>query len=168
MNMKEHILAALREIFEHWQALLAGMNKEQLSAPLLPDEWSPKDVMTHLWAWQQRSIARCEAVLLNREPEYPQWLAGVDPEGEGSPDQINAWIHQNYRNQSWSQVYLNWSQGFTRFLEIAGKISEKDLLDSDKYPWLQGYPLALSLISSYDHHQEHFEQLVAWLQEHRK
>jgi hypothetical protein len=36
MNMKEHILAALREQFQSWEQLLATMNDEQINRPLLP------------------------------------------------------------------------------------------------------------------------------------
>ena len=57
MDMKEHILAALREEFEGWQVLLAGLSEEQITAPRQGEDWSLKDDMMHLWAWQQRSIA---------------------------------------------------------------------------------------------------------------
>lgn len=168
MNMKGHILAALREEFDHWEELLAGLSEEQISTPLLPSNWSIKDVMAHLRAWQQRSIARFEAAQLDREPEFPKWSADIDPDSEGNTDQINAWIYETYRDQSWSQVHQNWRAGFSRFLDLAETISERDLLDTGRYPWLKGYPLAYILMASYDHHQEHLEKLQTWLQEHGK
>ena len=168
MNMKEHILTALREQFDRWEELLASISEEQINAPLLPSEWSIKDVIAHLRDWQQRSIARMEAALFNREPEFPVWLAGVDPELEANTDQVNAWIFENHRNQPWLKVYRDWSEGFLRFLESGEGISEKDLLDSSRYPWLKGYPLAYILLASYDHHQEHYEKLLLWLQEQKQ
>ena len=57
MNMKEHILAALREQFDRWEALLGGMAEERITAPQTTSEWSVKDVIAHLWAWQQRSLS---------------------------------------------------------------------------------------------------------------
>ena len=166
MNMKQHILAGLREEFDQWEGLLASLDGEQINTPLLPSHWTIKDVMNHLWAWQQRSIARVEAALNHREPEFPRWVAGLDPDAEGNTEQINDWIYQTYREQPWSTVHENWREGFQRFLETANGVSERDLLDSGKYSWLQGYPLAYILLASYDHHQEHFEKLSAWLQEH--
>lgn len=166
MNMIEHILTALREQFNRWEELLAGMNDEQITAPLLPSNWSTKDVITHLRVWQQRSIARMEAAQFNREPEFPRWHPGLDPELEVNTDQTNAWIHETYREQPWSFVHQSWKEGFLRFLELGRGISEKDMLDSERYPWLEGYPLALVLLASYDHHQEHIEKLIDWLREH--
>ena len=167
MSMKDHILTALREQFNRWEELLASMSAEQIASLLLPSHWSSKDIIAHLRAWQQRSIARMEAARLNREPEFPQWLSGLDPDAEGNTKQVNDRIYETYRDQPWSEVHQQWSEGFLRFLELGEGLSERDLVDGGRYPWLEGHPLALVLIASYDHHREHLEELLAWLQEHR-
>lgn len=168
MNMKLHILTALREEYDHWVDLLGGLNEDQILTPLLPSDWTIQDNMAHLWAWQQRSVARVEAALLDRAPVFPLWPAHLNPEAEDITDQINAWIYETNREKSWPTVYQDWQKGFQRFLEVSDEISERDLLDGDRYPWLSGSPLALVLLSSYDHHQEHFEKLIEWMQEHGK
>lgn len=167
MDMKGHILAGLKEELDCWEALLAGFSEEQILTPLAPSHWSVKDDIAHLRTWQQRSIARFEAAQLDREPVYPSWPAGLDPDAEGSTDQINAWIYETHRDQPWTQVHQDWKKGFLRFLELAETMAERDLLDSGRYPWLKGYPLAYILLASYDHHQEHFEKLQTWLGEHK-
>ena len=48
MNMKEHILAALREQFESWEKLLTSLSEEQITAPHFDLDWSIKDVIAHL------------------------------------------------------------------------------------------------------------------------
>ncbi len=164
MDMKGHILTALREQFDLWEELLAGLSEEQILTPHLPSPWSSKDNLTHLWAWQQRSIARLEAALSNREPVFPSWPAELDPNLEDNIDQLNAWIYETHRQEPWSQVYQNWKVGFLKFLELGERIPERHLLDAGRYPWLNGLPLAFILLASYDHHQEHLEELHAWLQ----
>jgi hypothetical protein len=166
MNMKEHILAALREQFNRWEALLASLSDEQINTPLLPSHWSVKDGIAHLWAWQQRSIARMEAGVGDQEPEFPQWHPGLDPDSEGNTEVINDWIYKTYRNQPWLQVHQDWKVGFQRFLTLGEAVPEKNLLDSGRYRWLAGHPLAFILVASYDHHQEHLEKLLAWLDSH--
>jgi hypothetical protein len=167
MNMKEHILAALREQFKRWDELLGTMNEKQITTPHLPSEWSTKDEISHLWAWQQRSIARLAAAALERDPEYPKWPEELDPNTD-NVDEINAWIHETTKKDPWTKSYLDWKIGFLRFLELGEKISEKDLLDESKYPWMKGSPLAFSLLSSYDHHQEHYDGTVLWLDQNGK
>lgn len=168
MNMKEHILAALREQFDRWEELLASLSEEQITTPHLPSTWSIKDEIAHLWAWQQRSIARLEAAQFDREPEFPRWPAELNPDSEGDTDQINAWIYETFREQPWPKVHPDWREGFLRFLELGQAISEKDLLEEGKYSWLEGHPLAFVLLSSYDHHQEHLEKELAWLRKNGK
>ena len=166
MNMKDHILAALREQFERWEKLLATLTEDQITAPSFDLGWSIKDVISHLWGWQQISVARLEGGTLDREPEFPKWVMELHGVWEENANQTNARIYEINHEQPWSEIYQNWSDGFLRFLELGNKISEKDLLDGDRYSWLNGYSLALILVASYDHHQEHFEKLTNWLQRH--
>jgi len=163
MNMQEHILNALREQFNRWEEVLGSLSEAQITAPSFDLNWSIQDVIAHLWGWQQISIARMEGGVHDREPEFPKWVAELGEDWEENADQTNAWMYKTYHEQPWSTVHQNWSEGFLRFLEIGERIPEKDLLDGDRYPWLGGFPLASILLSSYDHHQEHFEKLMDWL-----
>jgi len=166
MNMKDHILTALREQFNRWEELLASMDEEQITAPHFDYNWSIKDVIAHLWGWQQISIARMEGGALDREPEFPKWVMELQGIWEENADQTNAKFYEINHKKPWSEVYKNWRDGFLRFLELGEPISERDLLDGSRYPWLKGYSLAFILVASYDHHQEHLEKLTDWLHQH--
>ena len=167
MNMKDHILTALGEQFNSWEELLASLSEEQITAPHFDLDWSIKDVVAHLWGWQQISIARMEAGMLNREPESPQWVMDLSGAWEEDADKTNARIYEINHEKPWAEIHENWRNGFLRFLELGSKISERDLLDGDRYPWLKGYSLAAILVASYDHHQEHLEKLIKWFKEYR-
>ena len=163
MNMKEHMLAALREQLQSWEDLLAGLSEEEITDPQFELDWSIKDVMAHLWAWQQISIARMEAVMLDREPEYPEWITRVGEDWEDDADRINALTYETYHEKGWPEIYQNWKNGFLRFLALGNGIPERNLLDGGRYSWLKGYPLAFILVASYDHHQEHLEKILDWM-----
>jgi len=166
MDGKKQILEMLEEEFNRWEALLASMREAQITAPRLPSNLSIKDVIAHLWAWQQRSIARMEAALHDREPEFPRWPETLEPDSEDDLDQVNAWIYETCREKPWSSVHRDWREGFLRFLELGQAVPEKDLLEPGRYAWLEGHPLSLVLVSSYEHHhEEHLEPLLAWLRQ---
>jgi len=163
---KKQILTMLKNEFNLWEELLASMSEEQITAPQLPSNLSIKDVIAHLWAWQQLSIARMEAALHDREPAFSIWPAGLDPDSEDDLDPINTWIHETYRERAWSSVYRDWREGFQRFMELGQAIPEKDLLEAGRYSWMEGQPLSLILLGSYEHHhEEHLEPLLAWLRQ---
>ena len=163
MNMKSHILAALREQLEAWEATFARLGEAAIVARAVPSDWSIKDELAHLWAWQQRTLARVEAARLDREPEFPAWPFDPNDESEEGTERINTWIYETNRDLPWSSVHQNWRDCFLRVLDAAERITERDLLDSGRYAWLNGHAIAVFLLGTYDHHQEHFEKLSARL-----
>lgn len=161
MNDKTKIMSMLREELNIWEALLDSLSEAQITDPdFVPNwSWSVKDIIAHLRAWQQVSIARLEAAQLNREPVFPDWTEGLDPDAEEYLEQFNARIYETYRQHPWSQVHQDWKDGFLRFLELGEAIPESDLIDKGKYPWMGGYALYAVLEGSYLHHEEHMEPL---------
>ena len=168
MNMQDHILAALREQFDSWEKLLASLSEEQITIPRFDFDWSIKDVVAHLWGWQQISIARMQGGVQDEEPVFPKWVEELNEDWEENTDQTNARFYEINHDKLWSEIHQNWRNGFLRFLELGNRISERDLLDTGKCPWLKGYSLAFIFVASYDHHQEHLEKLTDWLGKQRK
>lgn len=167
MNDKDQMLNMLREEFNRWEQLLSSLSEERITSPQLDSDWSIKDVIAHLMAWQQVSIARLEAAQLDEEPVYPSWLAGLDPESDEDTEGFNARIYETYREHSWSRVHQAWTDGFLTFLSLGQQIPANNLMDTNKYPWLKGYSLFAVLQGSYEHHHdEHLEPLLAWLRQH--
>ncbi len=164
MDMQAHILAAMREQFERWETILG-------SDPRLPDlltlgDWTTKDVLIHLWAWQQVTLARIEAALRHGEPVFPTLFTEIPGDWEEAADRTNAHVYEACHAQSWSTVHGNWRTGYLRLLESAAKIPEIELLDAERFPWLHGWSPAFVLIASYDHHKEHYDKLLAWMRDH--
>lgn len=166
MTTKQELIDMLADEYERWEALLAGVSEEQALKQQLPADLSIKDVVAHLWAWQQRSIARVEAALGGHEPRNPRWGDDLDGDREDHLHQINAWMLETYRPVPWQNVYASWSTGFRRLLELARQVPEEDLLQAGKYAWLNNYALSAVLQGSYEHHhEEHLEPLLAWMRE---
>lgn len=162
MIMKEHLLQAMDEEFQAWQKFLQSLTPLQRTAPVFDDGWSVKDVLNHLWAWQQISTARLQAAVRDTAPVFPEWVADLPENWEENPDKANALIYARYHPLPWENVLQNWESNFRQLLELAQKVDERNLLEHTRYPWLHGYPLIFILLASYSHHQEHLEALIAW------
>jgi Protein of unknown function (DUF1706). len=157
MNMKEHMLTALAEQLNKWEVLLSGLTEKEINTALTGSEWTLKDGMAHLMAWLQRSVAKLEAAQQKREPLYPQWAAGVKADTPEGDELMNAWLYEAHKHDAWEQVHLNWHDAYVRLLNLAQGFEERELLDSSRYPWLEGYSLADVLLGAYDHHAEHLD-----------
>lgn len=168
MNMRDHMLAAIREQFDEWNGLLESLSAGQIHTPMTPSEWTIKDVLAHLTAWQQRSIARFKAAGPNQQPAMPSWVPeGEDPESPAFLEKVNERIYKGYKHQSWEKVLEEWRDGYLKFQDLASRVEEPMLLDSDRFLWLDGYSLADVLLGVYDHHAEHLVRVQAWLNEHK-
>lgn len=167
MNDKGQLIANLRQVFNRLDDLLSGMREEQVTAPMVPSAWSIKDEIAHLWAWQQRSVARIQAALHNTEPQYPGLPESLNQDPDADVDPINAWIYETNKDKPWSSVYADWRAQFLHLLELAEQVPEKDLLEPNRYgTWMDGYALSDTLEGTYEHHDEHLDQLLAWLDQH--
>jgi hypothetical protein len=165
MTDRQELLSRVRAVFDSWQKLLAGICEEEITAQPFPAGWSIKDVIAHLRAWQQISIAPLEAAVLNTTPVFPTWLAGFDPFfAEEHTDAFNARIYELTHDQPWSIVHRAWKDGYQRFLDLAEAIPEKEIFDAKRYEWLNGYPLSAVIEGSCEHHQEHLEDLAPRLE----
>jgi hypothetical protein len=160
-DSKEALVTALKEVFNQWEETLASLSEAQIIAPDLPQSWSIQDVIAHLWAWQQISIARTQAVQRQHDPEFPEWPIEINPESEGNVDIVNAWVYENNHTQPWSKVHEKWRNGFLRLIEVAEAVPEEEIFRRGKYPWLGDFDLAAVFQGSYEHHHEHLEELQA-------
>jgi hypothetical protein len=166
MNDKGQIISKLTGVFNRWQDLIASLDEAQIIALQLPGRWSVKDVIAHLWTWQQISVARMDAAVNEMEPKYPQWWDTFGPDPEEDVDRTNAWIYETNRDKPWRAVYVNWKEQFQRYLELTSEIPEKDLLEVGRYTWMGKYALSASSMGSFEHHEQHLDTLLTWLRDH--
>ncbi len=110
------------------------LSDEQITAPQLDDNWSIKDMVAHLRAWQQRSIARLRGRAAQPGAQIPRLARAIRPGEEGQPHDLNAWLYAASRDQPWSSVHQDWREGFLRFLELGEAIPENDLLEGTNIP----------------------------------
>ena len=161
------ILEKLRDERDRWEGLLSGLDADDIAASRLPNGWSIKDLVAHLMAWQQVTLARLEAARQGASPVLPGWLAGGDPESDDDVHRFNARILEAYRERSWPQVHEAWRDGFSRVLALAEEIPADDLVRPGRYPWLDGGSLVTVLHGTFDHHHDdHLGPLLRWTLEH--
>jgi hypothetical protein len=156
----DELINNLKTVFDNWEELLGGMSEEEITTQPGPGKWSVSEVITHLRAWQQISIAHLQAALLNTEPDFPAWLVGADPfYAEDHVDRFNTRIQELQRSQSWPTRHRAWREGFLRLLELAEAVPDSILFDEKRYSWLRGHAVAAVLKGSCEHHEHHLDRL---------
>ena len=160
MANKHQLISKLLAVFASWEEFLAGINEDEMDVQPQPGKYSISELLTHLHAWQQVSIARLEAAVLDKDPSYPEWLDVTDPSYvEQHLDEFNARIQEIHRAESWSTRHREWNEDFLRFIKLAETIPDSIMFDSERFAWLDGDALAAVVDGSCEHHREHLDSI---------
>jgi hypothetical protein len=159
--------AALLDLIERerlvWEQLLAVVGEARMEQPGATGEWAFKDVVAHLNGWRTRTLARLDAARTGAEPA-PPWPADLDEDSEDGLTQINGWIERAGRERSLHEVLGETRRSFDLMRDAVLALSDEELSNPSRYPWMGGEPVGMVVGYSFDHfHDEHEPALTAWL-----
>jgi hypothetical protein len=163
MPTKGEVIAAINREREAWETLLVEVGEARRLEPGAMGEWTFKDLVAHITGWRARSLRRLEAVANGQPEPDPVW-----PANRVTDDEINDWIHEVNKDRLLGEVIGESRESYARLTEIVQMLPDDALTDPDRFPWLEGTPLGLVLVSGefFSHlHQEHEPEIRRWLQE---
>jgi hypothetical protein len=160
--------AALLDLIERerglWDDMVAEIGEDRMLQPGATGEWNFKDVVAHLNGWWIGWLARLAAARDHSHPAAPPWPADLDEDDESDVDKINDWIYQVNRDRPLGEVLGEYRHSFQRMYDITSALSENELNDVGRYPWLAGHCLADVITGAFGHfHEEHEPLLRDWL-----
>ncbi len=149
MISKQEILSNLCAGRAELEAALAGLSPEQMLRPATcGGEWSVKDLLGHIVAWEQHLLADY-ARLFSGQPVY-------EMANQAAVDQINAAIFARYRDVPLAEVQAEFARSYRQVLEWVESASEEQLA----CPYLYGMTAGEFIrIDTYEHYAEHLPYL---------
>ena len=132
-----------------------------MTQPAVAD-WSIKDIVAHLTAWRRRTVTRFQAALRHEPAPPPPWPADLQ-----NDDEINAWFYAADRDRPLADVLGDSRDVFAQLAETLGAFPEAELLDPERFPWLEGEPLTAAALFGH-FHEEHEADMRAWLERIRQ
>jgi hypothetical protein len=144
---------ALRESIEagraRLDAVLAGYD-DLAMLDRVDDEWTRKDVVAHLEAWERRVVEILAAL-----------RAGEDPSRGKETDELNAEFYARDRDRPLADVRQAERDAYDELLASIDGASDEELFDGSRFGWTNGDPLAGWFRGNSDeHYREHLEQLT--------
>jgi hypothetical protein len=145
--------STLRSLIEAGHArledALAGFDDAAMG-DRIDDEWTRKDVLAHLEAWERRAVD-----LLDR------LRTGEAPAERVETDELNARYYAADRDRSLAEVRAGERTAYERLLAGVDGASDEELFDGSHFAWTEGDPLADWFRGNGDeHYDEHLEQLT--------
>jgi hypothetical protein len=140
------------ELYAGRERLRAALASIPRSAMLdrIDTEWTRKDVVAHLAAWERRLVELVERL---RRGEWP--------EDAGETDALNARLYLTARDTSLEIVLLEEEAAWSRFLGTVEGMTDAELFDPGRFPWTQGDPFVGWVTGNANEHiDEHLDQLT--------
>ena len=157
---KKQLLAEMQSEQAAWLALLDEIGEENMTQPEVAGGWSIKDIVAHLTGWRRRTVLRFRAALDSTVDMTPDYPAELDEDDE--VDQINAWIYKANRDRPLADVLNDSREVFQQLVAEVSALSDEQLNDPQRFPWLEGERLTGAFIFGH-FHEEHEPAMRAWL-----
>ncbi len=124
----------LAEVDHEWsklQALVASVSKRQMSLPTVNESgWALKDVLSHVWDWQVRTIGWYQAGLRGEVPRLPDADFGW-----GQVRQLNDQIFRQHRRLSATRAINQLAESHARLRDLIEQLSDDTLTQIGVYEW---------------------------------
>jgi tetratricopeptide (TPR) repeat protein len=151
MSIKQKVLDLLDFARREEQTLIDGLTAEDRAFKGSFEQWSPKDMLAHLYAWKAHFVEN-----LDRLNAGDTWERVTDG------DAFNAATYEAHHNKTWDMVLDGWAQANAGMRERAEALSEDDLTDRERFPSLNGQPLWRSFAGNgITHTALHFGEFYA-------
>ncbi|MGE5603298.1 MAG: ClbS/DfsB family four-helix bundle protein [Nitrososphaerales archaeon] len=110
---KSELMIWLHDKYREWQDLLKRIGTTRMEEPGVSGDWSMKDIVSHLTAWNHWLALRMKAAVRGEPEPAPPWPAHLKTD-----DEISAWIHQSTRGRALSETLETAHLAFQEFLTV--------------------------------------------------
>ncbi len=149
--MKTIILDLLQQAHLDEEAFVQALDETERTAIGTPELWSAKDHLAHMtFCLHQNLIQKVTAILQQQEV----------PLREESVDQMNERVFTEHQLRPWSEIHANFEQVYADLIQLAGRLSEADLMDTNRFTAItEGRSLYTAFLGNgYEHLLEHLVQ----------
>jgi hypothetical protein len=154
---KAKILDEMRTKYATLEDILAPLDETQMTTEGVNGDWSIKDVLAHITAWQNRLLVWLHAATQNEDPT----ISGPDTLEE--MDRLNEQFYKENKSRPLDDVLTGFRTTYLQIVDEVQVLNEEDLTDPHRFSWMKGNPLWYVIAGdTYKHYQEHTGTIQQW------
>lgn len=140
---KVELLGLIHSGLADFESTLASFNDAQMVEAKVSDDWTVKDILAHITAWERWLLHRLSGAMKTQPVSY----------SEADVNRINAEFHAASRTRSLADVQADFR-----------RVHQEVLTAVEAQPAVvEGLPLELIANNTYGHYAEHLPSMRAWL-----
>ena len=154
---KSDLLAVIQTERKRLVSLLDGLSETQMIEAKVEADWSIKDILAHISAWERLAMDRIHAAQTGEDLNFPLIA------GDNFVDEFNAQIYEKHKNQSLEAVRQEFEQSHQAFLAQIEALDEKFLPKKLNFDWSGKltYQVMISA-NTHWHYAEHANAIEKW------
>jgi hypothetical protein len=150
-NRKTELLAELDQEWATIERLCAALNENEMLAPGVQEEWSVKDILVHISAWEKYLLDRLGYVMTGQHPQYPVMTTWDDVH------RFNAQVYAENKDRPLPSVIIEFRSLYRGVMTALEALDDKMLDQPYSYDFPDDQLNLLQLIkaNTYEHYREH-------------
>lgn len=158
---KAELLEVLEDERQELLEMLEDLPDALLLEPGVQGEWSIRDILAHLGAWEGQLVT----LLFQAMQGIPRPTTAHF--GKETDDEVNQRWHLAGKDRPLEMVWQDWLGTRKQVIRRVSEMSETDLNDPKRFPWQNNVPLYQWVLdSTVLHEEEHADAIREWLEEH--
>ena len=156
---RDELTEALETARAKLDAALDGLTEAELEGPGPGSDWSVKDYLAHVTAWDVDLLTNLGKARRGLKPGRTQWNTALILE------QNAAW-HKELQSRPLERVLADYDGVHAQVLKAVQSLSDAEL--EAPTAWLQGRPLFQYFVDHIvTHEDEHGAEIAEWRQQHK-
>ncbi len=149
--IKKELLAELDKEWADIERICAGLNETDMVTPAVAGEWSVKDTLCHLSAWEKFLLDRLGYVLSGQRPFYPVLSTWEDVH------RFNAQVHAENKDRPLNSIIIEFRSLYRGVMTVIESLEDAQLSQPYNYDFQEDQLTLLRLIrgNTCEHFHEH-------------
>ncbi len=157
MKSKQQLLDDLEAARTELLSAIEGLSEEEMVHPGVVGEWSVKDTLAHIAAWDKETRAVIHAFVTQEDPVFDYRISGKRGFAKWNAREV-----EKRRDLSVAQILAEMEEARRELVELVQRLTEEQLSRRAVPPWRYPTTARRNLEIQAKHDQEHTAQIVAW------
>jgi hypothetical protein len=148
---RQELLAELDQEWARIERICFTLGEEAMCKPGAQDDWSVKDLLCHLSAWEKYLLDRLSYVLTGQTPRYPVMQTWEDVH------RFNAQVFEQNKDRPLTSVVIEFRSLYRGVMTVLEALDDELLNQPYSYDFSADKLTLLQLIraNTYEHYREH-------------
>ncbi|HKZ71248.1 MAG TPA: ClbS/DfsB family four-helix bundle protein [Anaerolineales bacterium] len=159
---KSELISTLEASRKTLLVTIDGLSDEEMTTPGVMGDWSVKDLLSHITAWEAELVTMLAQARQGKKPPF----ADVSP---SQTDALNAQWRNETKDRPLERVLADFHGVRKQTVKQVESFSDEELNDPKLYKWLKDSPLWKWIANeTFEHEAEHAEQIIQWREERNR